>query len=249
MANKVTILHIDNHTEFRESTRWFLEQANYEVIGAGTPEEGRSILESGTVALAIVDMRLLNDRDGKDFSGLELAKEVKTDIPKIMYTNFPSYEAAREALGPRIEGLPPAVDFIAKVEGPEVLITAVRKALDMVKKRSELLVTPTSGAASTPEEKTGLRLDKDQRILKANNQPVNLTPLEYSLMEYFFDHLNRVISHEEIVREVLKDAHAGYAYKNRINNMIHRLRDKIQADKSSPQYLYTIRGHGFKLSL
>jgi predicted nucleotide-binding protein len=50
-------------------------------------------------------------------------------VPKIIITGFPTVKAAREALGSRVNGLPPAVDFIDKSDGPQNLIEAVRRAL------------------------------------------------------------------------------------------------------------------------
>jgi hypothetical protein len=70
-----------------------------------------------------------DDSDDKDTSGLSLArKEAYRPVPKIILTRYPSYEYVREALGPAIEGLPPAVDFLAKQEGPEAMLRAVERA-------------------------------------------------------------------------------------------------------------------------
>ena len=73
------------------------------------PGEARNILEQGGIDLAIVDLRLLNDGDEKDISGLTLARETARSVPKIILTRFATVEAVREALGPQLEGLPPAV--------------------------------------------------------------------------------------------------------------------------------------------
>lgn len=128
--NKGRILFSDNDPDFLKSQKEFLEQEGYEVILAANPTEARRVLELGRVDLAIIDIRLVNDSDEKDISGLTLAKETASSVPKIILTGFPTYEAVREALGPALEGLPPAVDFIAKQEGPEPLLRAVRKVLN-----------------------------------------------------------------------------------------------------------------------
>jgi len=127
--SKATILFADNDANFLKATAEFLEKEGYRVIPAATPTEARRTLEAGGIDIAILDIRLVKDEDEKDFSGLTLAKETARSVPKIILTGFPTYEAVREALGPNLEGLPPAVDFVAKQEETEVLLRAIREAL------------------------------------------------------------------------------------------------------------------------
>jgi CheY-like chemotaxis protein len=128
---KAIILLADNDKEFLETRRESLEREGLKVVPALDPGEARNILEQGGIDLAILDLRLLNDDDEKDLSGLNLAKRVAPSIPKIILTKFATVEAVREALGPQLEGLPPAVDFVAKQEGPQALLTAIRKVLKL----------------------------------------------------------------------------------------------------------------------
>jgi predicted nucleotide-binding protein len=123
------ILFADNDPDFLNTRREYLEREGYDIILASTPAEAETHLLQGMIDLAILDVRLKDDNDEKDTSGLILAKEVALSVPKIILTGFPSVKAAREALGSRVNGLPPAVDFIAKSDGPEYLVEAVKKAL------------------------------------------------------------------------------------------------------------------------
>lgn len=126
---KATILFTDNDPDSLRARAEFLERAGYAVIRAATPVEARRHLEDGRIDLAILDIRLENDKDEKDVSGLTLAREVARRVPKILLTGFPTIIAAKEALRPQLNGLPVAVDFVAKQEGPEALIQAVERAL------------------------------------------------------------------------------------------------------------------------
>lgn len=126
---KATILFADNDPDFLRSRTEYLEYQGYEVIQVTNPIEARQILEQGRVDIAVLDIRMVDDEDEKDTSGLTLAKETPRSVPKIILTGFPTYAAIREALGPSLEGMPPAVDFIAKQEGPEALVKVVRKIL------------------------------------------------------------------------------------------------------------------------
>jgi len=129
--SKGTILFADNSADFLDTRSEFLDKAGYRVLKAYTLEEAQQRLAGDYVHLAILDIRMVDDDDEKDTSGLTLAKDpAHRAVPKIILTNFPSYQAVREALGPTLDGLPPAVDFLDKREGPKAMIEAVEQALD-----------------------------------------------------------------------------------------------------------------------
>ena len=129
---KAIILLADNDEDFLRTRAEFLEQENYQVVPATDPSQARRLLEQGGIDLAILDIRLRDDDDERDTSGLTLAKEVAPSVPKIILTGFPSVDAVREALRARLDGLPAAVDLLAKIEGPEALVAAVRNALSAI---------------------------------------------------------------------------------------------------------------------
>ena len=132
-----TILFADNDPDFLETRKESLEKAGYRVITATNPTEAKEALEQEQVDAAILDIRLKDDQDDRDMSGLTLAKGTAPTIPKIILTAFPSYEKVREALGPGYEGKAAAVDFIAKQEGPEALLQALN-VLELTSRRLEL---------------------------------------------------------------------------------------------------------------
>ncbi|HJQ70239.1 MAG TPA: DNA-binding response regulator [Blastocatellia bacterium] len=125
------ILFADNDKRFLETRAGFLREAGYEVLLARSPEEAEQLLSEEHVHLAILDIRLEEDLDERDVSGLVLAraKEYRR-LPKIIMTKYPTYENVREALGETLDGLPPAVRFIAKQEGGQALVRAVDEAFN-----------------------------------------------------------------------------------------------------------------------
>jgi CheY-like chemotaxis protein len=127
-VSKGKVLIVDNVPEAIQPRRDYLEAAGYRVLTATDPHGARRILTDGWVHLAIVDIRLVDDADRLDVSGLDLVKTTDPAIPKIILTNYPTWEATREALGPDAEGIPPAADFLCKGDGLEALLGAVERA-------------------------------------------------------------------------------------------------------------------------
>jgi DNA-binding response OmpR family regulator len=122
------ILFADNIPDFLITRAEFLKNAGYVVLKAFTLAEARQLLEEAYVHLAILDIRMVNDDDENDVSGLSIARDPAYHaIPKIILTGKPSVSAVKEALGPNLQGLPPAVDFVDKADGPEIMIQAVDK--------------------------------------------------------------------------------------------------------------------------
>ena len=139
MSSK-TILLADNLPELLKTRKEFLEMAGYKVVLANNPESAQNILDRGGIDLAILDIRLIDDSDDQDTSGLELAKKTDLSIPIIMLTGYPSWQLVRESLGPSIKGIPPAIDFICKQDGPEAMVRAVNMTLERPFLRENVLV-------------------------------------------------------------------------------------------------------------
>jgi len=127
--SRAIVLLVDNDEHFLEMERRKLQGDGYKVIPATSPDEARQVLDKGSVDIAIIDIRLLNDRDENDWSGIELANSIAPSIPKLIFTAYPSTEAAREALRVKFDGLPPATDFLAKAEGHDALVTSIQRVL------------------------------------------------------------------------------------------------------------------------
>jgi DNA-binding response OmpR family regulator len=123
------ILLADNVESFTNTCAEYLEMHGYQVQKETTPESCLKALQEGSVHLAIFDLRMLNDKDDKDVSGLRLARQSNPLIPKIILTAYPTWTTAREALSVEHE-LPPAVYFLDKREGLTVLLEHVKRAFD-----------------------------------------------------------------------------------------------------------------------
>jgi CheY-like chemotaxis protein len=129
---KQTLLFAENEATARDTWATVLSRAGFDVRRAANPQQARDILHSGEIDLAVLDLRLVDDDDPADFSGLEVATDrAFRHIPKILLTAYPvSYEQLRRAVGPAIDDLPSAVAFVDKSEGAEALLVVIRQAFE-----------------------------------------------------------------------------------------------------------------------
>ena len=129
MAN-YQILLADNTPAFLETYGTFLESNGYDVWRAHTPDEATALLENGRIHFAILDLRLLNDSDELDKSGLQIAKDVARSVPKMILTNYPVYQDVVEVMRRDVHHLQPAVEFLDKKQTSlEELADTVSKTL------------------------------------------------------------------------------------------------------------------------
>jgi two-component system alkaline phosphatase synthesis response regulator PhoP len=79
-----------------------------------------------------------------------------------------------------------------------------------------------------------------------NRRAVALSPKEFVLLAYLYEHRGHVCSKDDIGQAVWPEYQAGI-YDYQIENLVRRLRTRIEIDPANPQLLFTIRGMGYKL--
>lgn len=103
-------------------------QNGYRALLASCAAEALALFQKELVDLGVIDLRLRNDCDPRDISGILLARRLASYIHTIILTGHPDVSAVRSALGLDHEGRAAAFDFVAKSEGFEVLLSVVEKA-------------------------------------------------------------------------------------------------------------------------
>lgn len=103
---------------------------------------------------------------------------------------------------------------------------------------------PESTTRETPFPE--LEVDADAGVVRLNRRIVQLSPKEFSLIAFFDKQRGRVCSKDEIGRAVWSEYQTGI-YDYQIENLIRRLRTKIESDPNNPVLLITMRGLGYKL--
>jgi CheY-like chemotaxis protein len=124
-ARQKRVLAVENDVHFRHSLQVLLEANGYRVFGAGTADEGMLIATRKRVHVAVLDIRLKNDPDRDDMSGLVLARELDPLIIKIMMSAYPNVEVLRSTFGDVS-----AFTFVDKEDPPGKLLEELAKAFD-----------------------------------------------------------------------------------------------------------------------
>jgi pSer/pThr/pTyr-binding forkhead associated (FHA) protein len=92
-----------------------------------------------------------------------------------------------------------------------------------------------------------LEVDSAAGVVRVNRKLVTLSPKEYLLLAYMYERRGLVCSKDDIGRSVWPEYEAGGIFDYQIENLVRRLRTRIEFDPANPQLLLTVRGLGYKL--
>lgn len=91
-----------------------------------------------------------------------------------------------------------------------------------------------------------LEVNTGAGVVRINRRVVSLSPKEFSLLAYLYEHRNQVCSKDDIGRAVWPEYKEGI-YDYQIENLMRRLRSRLEPDPGNAQLLLTVRGLGYKL--
>ena len=112
-------------------------------------------------------------------------------------------------------------------------------------RRAEIARQHSSGAGMKESLHFGdLVIDSDEHRVTLENEPVNLSPLEYRLLEYFATHAGQVISRERLLQDVWR--YVGEVETRTVDTHVGRLRKKIEMDVKQPQHIVSVPGFGYR---
>jgi len=169
-------------------------------------------------------------------SGIELLKRVRDrgiQTPALFLT-------AHDALDDKVAGFEAgADDYLAKPFSPREL-----------EYRVEALLRRGGSAPPEPDgeriEVGDLVIDKRRHEVIRNGFRVDLTPLEFQILELLASEPGRAWSRNALLDRVWSTDYEGY--QRNIDPHINRLRKKLEADPKNPRYVLTVRGVGYKLN-
>jgi len=220
----INVLMIEDDTEFAEILSEYLAQYNIKITNYEDPYLG---LSAGVknYDLLILDLTL----PGMD--GLEVCKEVvsKYDIPVII-------SSARSDVSDKVIGLQiGADDYLPKPYDPKEMYARISSLIRRYKK-----VTATEDG----KIESDFRHDEKRHQIYLKDEPLNLTPAEFEILEYMLKQHGFSISREQLVYNCksLKDKGS-----KSLDVIIGRLRHKIGDSSKDPKYIQSVRGIGYKL--
>lgn len=225
------ILVMEDEDAIREFVVINLKRAGYDTIEARNGEEALAIFRDGSLHF---DMALL-DIMVPGIDGLTVCREIRkinSGIGIILLT-------AKTQEADKVNGLMlGADDYVTKPFSPSELVARVDALYRRVERQN--------GASSDRSDlKSGpFVLDLRNRELRKNGMRIELTQLEFSIMEYFFRNIGVSLGRNDILCRVWGESYIGEEKIVDVN--MRRLRMKIEDDPSVPKYIQTIWGQGYK---
>ena len=223
------ILVLEDEENIRSFVVINLKRAGYETVEAGTGEEALAQLKQNPgIRVALLDIML------PDIDGFEVCRRIRAMDNKIGIIML----TARTQEMDKVTGLMTgADDYVTKPFSPAELTARVDALFRRTGGDEEL-------EADDEVVQPPFRLNTRNRTLEKNGQRVKLTQVEYSVMKLFMDNPGKALSREEILEAVWGRDYYGEVKIVDVN--IRRLRIKVEDDPTSPTYITTVWGYGYK---
>jgi two-component system KDP operon response regulator KdpE len=227
MPEPVVVL-IEDEAQIRRFLRATLTGQGYRLFEATTGADGLVEVASRQPDVVIVDLGL------PDMDGLEVIRRLRewSAVPVIVLS-------ARGQERDKVTALDAgADDYVSKPFSAGELLARIRVAL-----------RHTAGASHEGGDVTfkvgELQVDQLRRHVSVRGAEVKLTPIEYKLLTTLVRHAGKVVTHQQLLREVWGPGHDAQSHYVRVY-MAH-LRQKLEGEPARPRYLLTEPGVGYRL--
>lgn len=226
------ILIVEDEAAIREFEAVNLKRVGYETVEAGSGEEALDIYDCDPQGfdIALLDVMM----PGMD--GFHLCEELRRRSATIGIIMLTAKSQEMDKISGLMKG---ADDYITKPFSPTELLARV----DSLYRRVE--IHSAKPAEITDEMHSGeFTLNLRRRTLTKGGRNIELTQVEFQMMEFFFTHPDTALSRGEILNKVWGDGYFGEEKIVDVN--IRRLRMKLEDDPSAPKYLVTVWGMGYQ---
>ena len=228
------ILVAEDEQAIREFVVINLKRAGYDTLEAGSGDEALQIYEreNGNIDVALLDIMMPGELDG--LAVCRRLREKSGSIGIILLT-------ARTQEMDKVSGLMMgADDYVTKPFSPSELVARV----DAVYRRVALEQTRSENNFKEEIRSGAFVLNLRNRSLTKAGKPIELTQVEFQLMEYFFCNPTAALDRSDILKHVWGDAY--YGEEKIVDVNIRRLRMKVEDEPSNPKHIITVWGLGYK---
>lgn len=225
--NKAQILIIDDDPDIRRLIRIHLQDVVMKVAEAENGDEAIKQLKSERFDLMLLDL-MMDDTNGLEI--LRFVRSKRIDTPIIVISAITEIDKKIEALGLGAD------DYVTKPFTPSELVARVIANIRRNRQTLTMLNKDRIHAGA-------MTLDMKGQTLEKNNQIFPLSQTECELLSVFMCHPGHTFTKEEIYEAVWK--HTQFD-ANSLSVYINYLRKKIEDNPSSPRYIQTVRGIGYR---
>ena len=223
------ILILEDEMSIRDFIVFNFRRAGYEVFEAGSGNEALSVFAANPdITLAVLDVML------PDIDGFEVCRKLRAQNKTMGIIMLSAKDLDEDVLSGFISG---ADDYVKKPVSASVLVAKV----DALYRR--ISAASSSQPAAPVKSSEVFVLNEKKHTATKNGQPLDLTPNEFSILKYFIEHPDVVVTREDILQAVW-----GYNFNGDadiVNVNITRLRKKIEDKPSKPDFLQTSWGKGY----
>jgi DNA-binding response OmpR family regulator len=228
LTDRQTILLIEDDRDIARLIERELVAHHYRVERFENAQESLSGLRRLDVNLIVLDL-LLPDMHGFEVCERLRHEEVTRAVPIVMVTALGD-EASR------VRGFEVgADDYVTKPFSVRELITRIRALL----RRAAMVRLPAK------ETRGDFSIDRQRHEVTVRGNPVTLTPTEFTLLDFFARHPDRVYTRDELLTHLWGEE--SVILEHNLDVHICSLRRKIERDPKRPALLVTLRNVGFKL--
>jgi DNA-binding response OmpR family regulator len=223
------ILLVDDEQPIQTLLSFPLQRDGYEVVQASDGREALARFAEQTFDLVVLDVML------PKMDGLEVCRRLRarSSVPIIMLTA--KSEEIDKVLGLELG----ADDYITKPFSMREFRSRVKAAL-----RRAGMGRPDAEDSEQPIEVRGLRIDTTKRAVMRDGEVVPTTYVEFEILTALARSPGRVFTRDMLLARVWGDS--AYRDPRTIDVHIRHLREKIEADPKEPEYLFTVRGVGYR---
>ena len=224
--SEISVLVIEDEPEIRKFLKAALSSHDYKPGFAESAKEGIKLITAHPPEIIILDLGL------PDMDGLEVIKTVRewSSIPIIVLSARGQEEDKVNALELGAD------DYLTKPFGVPELLARLKVALRHARQ---------SPAASEAVFEVGdVSVDLEKRLVKVKGEEVHLTPTEYKLLAVLVKHAGKVITQQQLLKEVWGKHSTENSHYLRV--YAQHLRQKLGDDPMRPRYIVTEAGVGYR---